>query len=61
MPVKPKHNPKAPKRLINKAAKAWKTVYKHKLCSGWGVFPDGVKCKGCSDCRAKKKNLKTKK
>jgi hypothetical protein len=22
-----------------------------KLCSGYGVFPDGVKCTGCSDCR----------
>lgn len=21
-----------------------------KLCSGFGVFPDGGKCPGCSDC-----------
>jgi hypothetical protein len=21
-----------------------------KLCSGYGVFPGGEKCKGCSDC-----------
>ncbi len=21
-----------------------------RLCSGYGVFPDGNKCKGCSDC-----------
>jgi len=20
------------------------------LCSGYGVYPDGRKCKGCSDC-----------
>jgi hypothetical protein len=20
------------------------------LCSGYGVFPDGEKCNGCSDC-----------
>lgn len=20
-------------------------------CSGWGVYPDGRKCKGCSDCK----------
>ena len=20
-------------------------------CSGYGVFPDGQKCKGCGDCR----------
>ena len=20
-------------------------------CSGWGVFPDGKKCKGCEDCK----------
>lgn len=22
-----------------------------KRCSGYGVFPDGTKCKGCDDCR----------
>lgn len=21
------------------------------LCSGYGVFPNGEKCKGCADCR----------
>lgn len=21
------------------------------LCSGYGVFPDGRKCKGCKDCK----------
>lgn len=21
-----------------------------RLCSGWGVFPNGDKCPGCSDC-----------
>jgi len=21
-----------------------------RLCSGWGVFPDGTKCGGCKDC-----------
>jgi hypothetical protein len=21
-----------------------------KLCSGWGVFPNGDKCPGCKDC-----------
>jgi hypothetical protein len=24
------------------------------LCSGYGVFPDGKKCEGCSDCRGVK-------
>lgn len=24
-------------------------------CSGYGVFPDGKKCKGCSDCGFGKK------
>ena len=23
------------------------------LCSGWGIFPDGKKCKGCQDCGSK--------
>lgn len=23
------------------------------LCSGYGVFPDGSKCKGCSDCEGR--------
>lgn len=23
-------------------------------CSGYGVYPDGRKCKGCSDCKGKK-------
>lgn len=27
---------------------------KKHLCSGWGVFPNGKKCPGCSDCRGKK-------
>jgi hypothetical protein len=22
-------------------------------CSGYGVYPDGKKCKGCSDCEGK--------
>lgn len=22
-------------------------------CSGYGVYPDGRKCKGCSDCQGK--------
>ncbi len=22
-----------------------------KLCSGFGVFPDGGRCKGCRDCK----------
>ena len=21
------------------------------LCSGYGVFPNGIKCKGCEDCK----------
>ena len=24
-----------------------------KLCSGYGVFPDGEKCQGCKDCTSK--------
>ena len=27
-------------------------------CSGYGVFPDGTKCKGCSDCNGKKLTAK---
>lgn len=23
------------------------------LCSGYGVYPDGRKCNGCSDCEGK--------
>ncbi len=23
-----------------------------KLCSGYGVFPNGEKCNGCDDCKA---------
>ncbi len=23
------------------------------LCSGYGVFPGGKKCKGCTDCKGK--------
>lgn len=31
-------------------------------CSGYGVYPDGRKCRGCSDCRvAKKRRTATKK
>lgn len=22
-------------------------------CSGYGVYPDGAKCKGCSDCKGR--------
>jgi len=25
-----------------------------KLCSGFGVFPDGERCNGCADCEARK-------
>lgn len=27
-----------------------------RLCSGYGVFPDGRLCKGCRDCRKEKEN-----
>lgn len=26
------------------------------LCSGWKVFPNGKKCKGCEDCLTEKTN-----
>lgn len=26
------------------------------ICSGWRVFPDGSKCKGCIDCDFGKKS-----
>ena len=31
-------------------------------CSGYGVYPDGRKCKGCSDCNGKflKRSITTK-
>lgn len=25
------------------------------MCSGWGVFPDGRKCRGCPDCKQQSK------
>lgn len=28
------------------------------LCSGYGVFPDGEKCKGCIDCNFKPVSFK---
>lgn len=31
------------------------------MCSGWGVFPGGKKCKGCEDCNPKTNNMATKK
>jgi hypothetical protein len=31
-----------------------------RLCSGYGVFTDGTKCKGCKDCKFGKKKLKKK-
>lgn len=27
-------------------------------CSGYGVYPDGRKCKGCSDCNGKRVSRK---
>ena len=30
------------------------------ICSGWRVFPDGTKCKGCIDCDFGKKSNKSK-
>jgi hypothetical protein len=27
------------------------TTDKGSRCSGWGVYPDGRKCRGCSDCK----------
>lgn len=27
-------------------------------CSGYGVYPNGRKCKGCSDCEGKKVSTK---
>lgn len=35
-----------PKKKIYTTDKGWR-------CSGYGVFPDGKKCKGCSDCEGK--------
>ena len=29
----------------------------NKLCSGYGVFPGGEKCKGCGDCNKKEGEL----
>ncbi len=29
--------------------------HKGKLCSGYGFFPGGDKCKGCPDCKGKNK------
>jgi len=29
-----------------------------RLCSGFGVFPDGTMCSGCLDCNEKKKESK---
>lgn len=31
-----------------------------KLCSGYGVFPDGEKCCGCTDCQQEESNEKEK-
>ncbi len=30
-------------------------------CSGWGVYPGGRRCKGCSDCKSDKGISDTKK
>lgn len=30
------------------------TTDKGSRCSGYGVYPDGRKCRGCSDCKGKK-------
>ena len=26
-------------------------IHKQHLCSGYRVFPDGIECKGCDDCK----------
>ena len=39
--------------------KGWKSNNEDgSLCSGYGVFPDGSKCKGCIDCGGKKVGMK---
>jgi hypothetical protein len=30
----------------------------NKLCSGYGVFPDGEKCEGCIDCLRKNHEIR---
>ena len=41
------------KQKIKTRLLAWEKKYttdNGKRCSGFGVYPDGRKCKGCSDC-----------
>ena len=43
---------KSPKRNpSNKMPKKWTTDEFGKRCSGYGVYPNGRVCSGCSDCK----------
>lgn len=47
------------KKIIKLKSKTKKyTTDNGSRCSGYGVYPDGRKCKGCSDCEGKKITIK---
>ena len=49
---------KSKKKKVTVIDGYWSNNPKGSLCSGYGVFPGGAKCKGCSDCGGKKVTVK---
>lgn len=47
---------KKAKKTVAKRKKRKKVTSYRPMCSGWEVFPDGQKCKGCPDCGHEKNN-----
>lgn len=39
------------KKLFTKIKYAFKIIFGKLRCSGYGVYPNGIKCFGCSDCK----------
>jgi len=42
------------KKLFTKIKYAVKIIFGTLRCSGYGVYPNGIKCIGCSDCKKAK-------
>ena len=43
-------------KLLGARVQCWIQIKRGtRLCSGWGVYPDGLDCPGCSDCAGDEK------
>ena len=42
------------RKLFTKIKYAVKIIFGKLRCSGYGVYPNGIKCIGCSDCKKAK-------